>query len=581
MGNSHSHSSSKPSHAGLDLHHAHATPVLHRKRSAALSALTLGLSSYHPQELSFREDSSSSSVSDRDEKRSFDPPPVYALSTTPDIPEHAALLAYKAFLKEYPQYQLTWILDALRRTDFARLDRSGEAYVDYMGGSLYPESLIQVHANFLQRSILGNTHSVSNSSRLSAACADEARRAVLAFFRAPPGYTVVFTANASGALKLVGEAFPFAAGSTYVLGADSHNSVHGIRQFAASRGAQVAYIESTDEGGMDVAEAKAVLRQHRPRAGGRASAAPSLFALTGQSNISNAKNPLSLIQYAASQGFCTLLDAAALAPTSVISLADTPVDAMAVSFYKMFGFPTGVGALIAKESFLARLERPWFAGGTVDVVQAPGGIVTMSADMHERFEDGTINYLSLPAITDGLRFLSAYLPFLPLRLSSLTRHLITSLSELRHDSTDTPVVQILSRRPSKDVRTIGEQSDAGSVVSLLFLSPSGQMLPNSFVEYAASTHNLSLRTGCMCNPGGAAALLGLRGAMARLPADATLRAFEAHMERELGVVRLSLGLASDFRDVWRLVEFAKLLGSERARGALWDKWLEDRTGVAL
>lgn len=163
MGNSHSHSSSKPSHAGLDLHHAHATPVLHRKRSAAFSALTLGLSSYHPQELSFREDSSRSSVSDRDEKRSFDPPPVYALSTTPDIPENAALLAYKAFLKEYPQYQLTWILDALRRTDFARLDRSGEAYVDYMGGSLYPESLIQVHANFLQRSILGNTHSVSNS----------------------------------------------------------------------------------------------------------------------------------------------------------------------------------------------------------------------------------------------------------------------------------------------------------------------------------------------------------------------------------------------------------------------------------
>ena len=131
-----------------------------------------------------------------------------------------------------------------------------------------------------------------------------------------------------------------------------------------------------------------MLRQHRPRAGGRAAStsAPSLFALTGQSNISNSKNPLSLIQYAASQGFCTLLDAAALAPTSVISLADTPVDAMAVSFYKMFGFPTGVGALVATESFLARLERPLVAGGTVDVVQAPGGIVTMSADIHERFE---------------------------------------------------------------------------------------------------------------------------------------------------------------------------------------------------
>ena len=69
-----------------------------------------------------------------------------------------------------------------------------------------------------------------------------------------------------------------------------------------------------------------------------------------------------------------------------ISLADTPVDAMAVSFYKMFGFPTGVGALVVREDFLSTLRRPWFAGGTVDVVQAPGSIVTMTAELHERFE---------------------------------------------------------------------------------------------------------------------------------------------------------------------------------------------------
>ena len=129
---------------------------------------------------------------------------------------------------------------------------------------------------------------------------------------------------------------------------------------------------------------QAVLTQHRPRGG--AGAPPSLFALTGQSNISNAKNPLSLLEFASSLGYATLLDAAALAPTSTISLADTPVDAMAVSFYKMFGFPTGVGALVVRESFLARLQRPWFAGGTVDVVQAPGAIVTMNAELHERFE---------------------------------------------------------------------------------------------------------------------------------------------------------------------------------------------------
>lgn len=87
--------------------------------------------------------------------------------------------AYNAFLRDFPggvpsltlnrnyadvlvEYRLTWMLDTLRKSDFSRLERSGETYVDYMGGSLYPESLIRVHTDFLNRSILGNTHSVSN-----------------------------------------------------------------------------------------------------------------------------------------------------------------------------------------------------------------------------------------------------------------------------------------------------------------------------------------------------------------------------------------------------------------------------------
>lgn len=113
---------------------------------------------------------------------------------------------------------------------------------------------------------------------------------------------------------------------------------------------------------------------------------PCLFALTGQSNISNTKNPLSIARYAQALGYRTLLDAAALAPSTPISLQDNPVDAMVVSFYKMFGFPTGVGALIVKESFLQELNRPWFAGGTVDVVQVPGSLVTMAHDIREQFE---------------------------------------------------------------------------------------------------------------------------------------------------------------------------------------------------
>ncbi|KAJ7647908.1 methyltransferase type 11 [Roridomyces roridus] len=504
------------------------------------------------------------------------PSPTPQLSATPHLfssyaPQYTvsgdASGAYQEFLKAFPEYLLTWTLDTLRRSDYRRLDTAGETYVDYMGGAIYPASLVRVHTEFLERSVLGNTHSISNSSKLSLECANGARAAVLSFFRASSEeYTVVFTANATGALKLVGESYPFAGDSSYVLSADSHNSVHGIREFARHRGARVCYIPPTATGGFEPEIAQNILRDSR------SPSAPCLFALTGQSNITNTKNSLSIIEYAKSLGYHVLLDAAALAATSAISLTETPVDAMAVSFYKMFGFPTGVGALVVKKSFLKQLKRPWFAGGTVDLVQVPGTIVTLSEVLHEQFEDGTINYLSLPAVTEGLRFLSAYMPFLPLRLSSLMHYLVTSLSQSRHDTTGNPSLRILSATPSRRLKSAGDQSDTGSIVSLLFLSPTGDILSNSFVDYAAAKNNISLRTGCMCNPGGAAVMLNFQDEMCKLYEGATLKEFETAVGHQVGVVRISLGLASNFQDVWNVVRFAELLATQKTREALWDQY---------
>ena len=104
---------------------------------------------------------------------------------------------------------------------------------------------------------------ILHSAQLSADCVREARESVLAFFRAPPEYTVVFTANATAALKLVGESFPFTRTGTYVLGADSHNSLHGIREFSYKAGSHVVYIESTSQGGLDESLAKVTVMQSK------------------------------------------------------------------------------------------------------------------------------------------------------------------------------------------------------------------------------------------------------------------------------------------------------------------------------
>src|SRR5690606_36909739 len=127
---------------------------------------------------------------------------------------------------------MTESMQALREREFGRLDAVGEVYLDHTGSALYPESLVRKHCEWLTRSVLGNPHSRNPTSRAATEVVESARRRILEFFRADPSeYEVIFTLNATGALKLVGEAYPFEARSVFRLTADNHNSVNGIREF--------------------------------------------------------------------------------------------------------------------------------------------------------------------------------------------------------------------------------------------------------------------------------------------------------------------------------------------------------------
>ena len=118
------------------------------------------------------------------------------------------------------------------------------------------------------------------------------------------------------------------------------------------------------------------------------------------------KHPLPLIERARERGWRVLLDAAAFAPTNRLDLKAAKPDFVVVSFYKMFGYPTGVGCLIVRNETLAALKRPWFAGGTVNFASVHGRRRVL-APREAGFEDGTLNFLSIPAVESGLRRLEA------------------------------------------------------------------------------------------------------------------------------------------------------------------------------
>ena len=340
------------------------------------------------------------------------------------------------FFKRYPTFKDTSTLDRLRETDYQTLDAEGHIYLDYTGGGLYAVSQLEAHQELLKQNIFGNPHSDNPTSHNATRLVESARDYVLDFFNASPGeYVCIFTQNASGALKIVGESYPFGDGCRYVLLFDNHNSVNGIREYANAKGASVQYVPVVlpDLRGDETALFKQLDSSDR--------GCFNLFAFPAQSNFSSVKHPLEWIEKAQIKGWDVLLDAAAFAPTNRLDLSKWNPDFVALSFYKIFGYPTGLGALVARRQTLSKMIRPWFAGGTITVASVQGDKYYL-AEGHTAFEDGTVDYLNIPAVEIGLKHMESIgIETVEERVRCLTGWLLENLIALKHSS-GVPLVKV-------------------------------------------------------------------------------------------------------------------------------------------
>jgi molybdenum cofactor sulfurtransferase len=468
---------------------------------------------------------------------------MHIVSSSPDLESALAV-----FQQRYPRYARTSLIDDLRRTDYFRFDRNEQTYLDYTGSGVYAESQIDRHFELLRSRVLGNPHSNNPSSLAATAAVERARESVLSFFNASSDdYFVVFTSNASGAIKLVGESYPFTAGDDYLLTFDNHNSVNGVREFARGRGAKVSYVPIVaPDLHLDLEETRRALR----RRGGR----NSLFAFPAQSNFSGVQHPLQLVAEAQESGWDVLLDVAAFVPTNRLDLSSVRPEFVTISFYKMFGYPTGVGCLLLRKSAFGKLRRPWFAGGTVQIASVQGDGHYLATDS-AAFEDGTVDFLSIPAVEIGLRHLSAVgMDLIHDRVSALTGWLLEELVALTHDS----------GAPLAEIHGPTTMRARGGTISFNLLDPGGVSYDMARVQELANEAKISLRTGCFCNPGAGEVAFGLTGpqitryfhrsgGMSFENLRATIR---KELGREIGALRVSVGLASNFADVWKFIRFA-------------------------
>ncbi len=433
----------------------------------------------------------------------------------------------------------------LRSKEYARLDANNQVYLDFTGGNLYAQSQIDAHHQLLKKNVFGNPHSTNPTSLAATLLVKETRSSVLRFFNAEEDYFCVFTPNASGALRIVGESYPFHTNSAFLLLSDNHNSVNGIREYCRNKGGSFAYgaVNKIDY----TIDEKLLLEQLKQEE----TKDNKLFAFPAQSNVTGIKHDLSWVKEAQKRGWEVLLDAAAFVPTSALDLSEIQPDFVSMSFYKMFGYPTGIGCLLIKKKSFDILQKPWFAGGTVDMVGVADQKHWLVND-HERFEDGTINYLDIPAIKIGLDYLSDIgMHRINDRVKALSEILYRELNSLQHDNGQ-PLLRIHGPK---------DRSLMGGTLMMNFLDQKGNLFPTETVEHRANSMGISLRSGCFCNP-------GIDEISCDITAPELQTYFSNHedgkfgnkhvfMGRVRGATRISVGLSTNKNDLDTFVTFAQ------------------------
>jgi selenocysteine lyase/cysteine desulfurase len=190
-------------------------------------------------------------------------------------------------------------------------------------------------------------------------------------------------------------------------------------------------------------------------------------------------------------GWDVLLDAAAFVPTNTLDLSLYKPDFVSISFYKIFGYPTGLGCLLIKKSTFTKLKKRWFAGGTVSLASALTPYHFL-IDNHERFENGTLNYLDIPALKIGIEYIEKIgMQRIKERVDSLMNYLHFHLKELKHSNGQNQLV--IYGHP--------ERKNTGGTAIMCFFNPDGTKIKFEKIEELANSKNISIRSGCFCNPG--------------------------------------------------------------------------------
>lgn len=392
-----------------------------------------------------------------------------------------------------------------------------------------------------------------------------------------PGYDIVFTSGSTEAFRIVSEQFPWtrcavcfdaheqrngfsshcssstckvgsaSTSSLFVYPQNSHTSVIGMRENVLQQNGAFLCKPLDDiireildgdphAGGIDGLWKRETQRgAHSPPVNGCTCASnKNLLVLPMECNFGGDKpNVQEAIRRLHGgrmepQRWYTMLDLSKAASTSRVNLIELNPDFACLSFYKIFGAPTGLGCLFVKRTAIdvlmgisdnetdvaARnnpqvdkiIRRRYFGGGSVNALLPLGDFVAPRSEPNvlASLSHGTIHFRGIAALGAGFDELHQLggMTMIDRHTNSLAQELVRLLQSMRHANGRSAVV-VYGAWSAWKASDFDEGNNPGPTVAFNMIRSDASFIGYHEISKLASLNSppIQLRTGCFCNPG--------------------------------------------------------------------------------
>lgn len=492
---------------------------------------------------------------------------------------------------EFPNLQLP--LDhPSSNADADEVEREYEVYLDYAGSALPTKSQLQkLYENY--STILANPHSTGPAASRTLLGIEQAKQRILqhldglpgrfASLQHPPrfapskechaGYEVVFTSGTTEGLRIIAERFPWKPAcphcqrqSIFLYAQNSHTSVVGMRNLAMEQGATFLCLTLKEIGKMTEQDYERL----DPTSGCLHcldTNYPHLLAIPAECNFGGTRpNVERIVQVARERsGWLILVDIAKAASTGPVSLRRFDADFCVLSFYKLFGEPTGLGALLVRRSSTSALSlgqssnttQQYQGGGSVNIMLPHQNVCIPRSEGLTSLTNGSVHFRGILSLQHGFDELHQRggMAQIHQHATCLARELTRRLDLVQHGNRRSVAV-VYGAWADPNLR-----KTAGPTVALNILRDDGSFVGYNEVSKLAALHHppMQFRTGCFCSPGACQEALGITEEQAMENYETAGHVCGDHIDlvngQPTGAIRISFGKDSMWEDLDTFVMF--------------------------